>query len=133
MKKYIASSIISINVVLPKNVNRHVVFSPMTGNSSVFYTNDGELQKAIEKHRHYGVLFSEDKNYERELERQAQQTNKPEEAEAEASKYKVVKVSDADAAKSYLAENFGISRTKMKTIAQIQEAALSCGIEFEGI
>ena len=131
MKKYIASSIISINVVLPKNVNRHVVFSPMTGNSSVFYTNDGELQKAIEKHRHYGVLFSEDKNYARELERQAQQVNKPEEAEA--PKDKVVKVSDADAAKSYLADNFGISRTKLKTIAQIQEAALSCGIEFEGI
>lgn len=131
MKKYIASSIISINVVLPENANRHIAFTPITGNGSVFYTNDGELQKAIEKHRHYGVLFSEDQNYVRELERQALKANGSQKTEE--SKNKTIMVSDADAAKSYLADNFGISRTKLKTIAQIQEAALSCGIEFEGI
>ena len=118
-------------MVLPENINRHVVFTPVTGNGSVFYTNDDELQKAIEKHRHYGVLFSEDKNYIKALERQAQQSNKPKEAEA--SKSKVVTVSDADAAKSYLADNFGVSRTKLKTIAQILEAGKTCGVEFEGI
>lgn len=129
MKKYISGTVVSINVVLPNGSNCRVVFTPLTGSGSVFFTEDKELQKAIEKHYNYGVLFREDKHY---VDPSKMVEEKVEATPIESSK-KIVKVSDADAAKSYLAENFGISRTKMKTISQIQEAALSCGIEFEGI
>ena len=42
-------------------------------------------------------------------------------------------VSDPDAAKAYLAEHFGYSRTKLKTIKAIKEAAANSGVDFEGI
>lgn len=43
---------------------------------------------------------------------------------------KEVNISDLDAAKDYLAENFGVVRTKLKSEEIIKETALSYGITF---
>ena len=46
---------------------------------------------------------------------------------------KKIVISDPDAAKAYLSEKFGISRTKMKTIKAIKDEAMAHNIEFEGL
>ena len=57
MKKYIAKTNISINVVLGSGANRHIAFDALTCGGSVFYTDDPELQRAIERHYKFGSLF----------------------------------------------------------------------------
>ncbi len=153
MKKYIASSHIAINVVVfdgDKSFNQHVSFSALTGGGSVFYTDNPKLQKAIESHYKFGALFRLDSTFVPEAQRK---TNKkprpavaPETAEVEVedtdndtdetddgTQAKVIAVSDADDAKAYLSEHFGLSRTKLKSMKAIQEAAEAHGIVFEGI
>jgi hypothetical protein len=44
-----------------------------------------------------------------------------------------VEVTDADAAKSYLAEHFGVQRSKLKSVGKIKEEAAAQGVEFVGI
>ncbi len=48
-----------------------------------------------------------------------------------ASRYREVVVSDMDAAKDYLADQFDVVRTKLKSEESIREAALSFGIVFK--
>lgn len=55
-----------------------------------------------------------------------------EEAENEPT-LKKVKVSDLAAAKDYLADTFGISRTALRSMKAITEQAAAHGIEFEGL
>ena len=195
MKKYIAKTNVSINVVLPTGANRHIAFSALTGGGSVFYTDDPDIQKAMECHYKFGKLFRVDHKYIPEKQRnkpapkpkteivpeqptvsaapipigEAQtptveeveyapagettvavpdseqptaedidSDGQPEEAEdneteAEDNGLKTIVVSDPDAAKAYLAEHFGISRTKIKSVKAIKEAAAAHGIVFEGI
>lgn len=165
MKRYIAKTNVSINIVLPTGANRHIAFSSLTGGGSVFYTDDPEIQNAMERHYKFGSLFRIDNKYAAEKQR-----NKPapkpkpqattdtteaapatdeetepstdeqpteaetDEAEAETDNgLKTIVVSDPDAAKAYLAEHFGLSRTKIKTLKAIKEAATANGIVFEGI
>lgn len=177
MKKYIAKTNVSINVVLATGANRHIAFSALTGGGSVFYTDDPDIQKAMESHYKFGKLFRVDHKYIPEKQRNkpapkpkpeiapeqptAEETvdapaiedtvavpgseqptaedidsdGQPEEAEAEAEDngLKTIVVSDPDAAKAYLAEHFGISRTKIKSVKAIKEAAAANNIVFEGI
>lgn len=190
MKKYIAKTNVSINVVLASGANRHVSFSSLTGGSSVFYTDDPDLIQAMERHYKFGTLFRVDTSYVAEKQRSkpaakpkpiiiaeqpavaapdttptpaptveevaaapeaqvseeatpeneqptAEETDDQAEEETEEesaeSEYKTIAVSDPDSAKSYLAEHFGYSRTKIKTIKAIKEAGAAHGIVFEGI
>lgn len=188
MKKYIAKTNVSINIVLPSGANRHIAFSAHTGGGSVFYTDDPDIIQAMERHYKFGKLFRVDTRYVPEKQRskptpkpkaeivpeqptvsearapqalpleeetveagavvaegdntqECEQPN-PEEAEAEDNPVvdesefnglKTIVVSDPDAAKAYLAEHFGISRTKLKSIKAIKGAATTNGIVFEGI
>nr|DAQ66398.1 MAG TPA: hypothetical protein [Caudoviricetes sp.] len=165
MKRYIAKTNVSINIVLPTGANRHIAFSSLTGGGSVFYTDDPEIQNAMERHYKFGTLFRIDNKYAAEKQRnkpapkpKAQATTdtteaapatdeetepstdeQPTEAEADEAEaetdngLKTIVVSDPDAAKAYLAEHFGLSRTKIKTLKAIKEAATANGIVFEGI
>lgn len=174
MKKYIAKTNVSINVVLSNGTNCHIAFSAVTGGGSVFYTDDAEVIRALETHYKYGKLFRADPHYvsekrpakpalkqKRSVEAKAGENLKQEEAqtshstevensdnemepepaaeseteenEDENNGLKTIVVSDPDAAKSYLAEHFGYSRTKIKTLKAIKEAAAANGIEFDGI
>ena len=53
--------------------------------------------------------------------------------EAAEKTLKKVKVSDLAAAKDYLADTFGISRTALRSMKAITEQAAAHGIEFEGL
>lgn len=63
MKRYIAKTNVSINIVLASGVNRHITFSSQTGGGSVFYTDDPEIEKAMESHYKFGKLFRIDQLY----------------------------------------------------------------------
>lgn len=52
---------------------------------------------------------------------------------AEVAKIEVVKVTDLQDAKDYLAEKFGISRTLLRSKEAIMAKAKANGLEFEGI
>lgn len=149
MKKYIAKTNVSVNIVLSTGANMHVSFTPLTGGSSVYYTDEPEIQKALERHYKYGKLFKEDTSQAAEAMKAkagmkaaaptpAEGTGEVEDAaaepgEGEGNELKTVSVSDPDDAKAYLAEHFGVSRTKLKSLKAIKEAAESYGIVFEGI
>lgn len=189
MKKYIAKTNVSINVVLSSGANRHIAFSALTGGGSVFYTDDPEIIQAMERHYKFGTLFRADPRYIPEKPRNKPAPKpKPEivpeqqpvnatgdtpapattieetviapadvevddmapenedettedeseddiinDGQAEDSGLKTIVISDPDAAKAYLAEHFGYSRTKIKSLKAIKEAAAANGIVFEGI
>lgn len=180
MKRYIAKTNVSINIVLASGANRHISFSSLTGGGSVFYTDDPEIEKAMESHYKFGTLFRIDHRYAPEKLRikpirKVQQSapapkveenltsandtpseptltdvsdtasdTSPEtettgddtgtdEAEKAEPEYKTIIVTDPDAAKAYLAEHFGISRTKLKKVETIKKVAAENGIVFQGI
>ena len=114
----------AFNVVLPSGKSYHVSFAPLTGGGSMLITNNEDLQKAIEKHYKFGKLFKIDVNY-KEEEPVAEAP-----VEVEEAKVKTMKMASLDDAKAYLADNFGISRTKLRSRKQIEDAAAANGIEF---
>lgn len=57
IKTYKANTNISINVVLPSKKNLHITFTPLSNGSSVFTTDNEELQQSIENHYKFGKLF----------------------------------------------------------------------------
>ena len=154
MKKYIAKTNVSVNVVLENGKNHHVAFSPLTGGGSVYYTDIPELQAALEAHYKFGRLFKIDQSYAEEKVRSkkdkkpkedvaeneaetteaeettAENEDEVEEAEEESN---VIVVTDADEAKDYLCEHYGLSRTKIKSLKAIKEAAAERGITFKGL
>lgn len=159
MKKYIAKTNVSVNVVLANGKSHHVSFSPLTGRGSVFYTDIPELQVALEAHYKYGRLFKRDPSYPEEkprakkpakesrvesgesresetiaeeVEEVTEETEEVVEAEEEGES-NVIVVTDPDEAKDYLCEHYGLSRTKIKGLNAIKEAAAQQGITFKGL
>lgn len=170
IKKYSATTNVSINVVLKSGANRHIAFSAQTGGGSVFYTEDVDIQEAMERHYKYGTLFKIDPHFQSDknlapkpkpasdniettdfptipqvenaasttgenADESTSATDGKEAADPEVNEngLKTVVVSDPDAAKAYLAEHFGVSRTKLKSLKTIKETAATHGIEFQGI
>lgn len=176
MKKYSANTTISVSVCLPNGGNARVSFSPLSDGSSVYYTNDKEIQFALEHHYKFGKLFTLDGESQEESaatakkptksaakkqqgkkskketpeqtaeeiakeweefnpEDEADSTNEESEGEEDQeegeAELKEVTVSDLDAAKDYLAENFDIVRTKLKTEEIINDTAASLGVVFK--
>lgn len=125
-KVYKAKSHISINVIMPNGKSRHLSFIPLTGGGSMLSTSDAELQSALECHHNFGVLFVLDKVVE-EKPAEKKLEAKP---KAEEPKANNVKVSSLEDAKAYLVDTFGISRTKLRSRKQIEEAGASHGVEF---
>lgn len=127
-KKYIAKSHVSLSVHIAPKSNVRVSFSPITGGSSVFYTDDEQLQKALKLHHEFGKLFSEDKTFEEKP--VITTAAKKEDKRSAVSR---IQVSCIDDAKDYLCDKFNYSRTALKSIASIKDAAETKGIEFIGI
>lgn len=62
-KKYIAKSHISLSVRVSQKTSAHISFSALTGGGSVFYTDDENLQQALEAHPKFGKLFKLDDTF----------------------------------------------------------------------
>lgn len=156
MKKYVAKTNVSVNVVLASGKNHHVSFSPQTGGGSVYYTDSEDLQSALEAHYKFGKLFKIDQSYveervrdkkgKQEFAKQAgcldgntgmdpgsekKEIAGEENGEGEETESNVIVVTDPEEAKDYLCEHYGLSRTKIKGLKSIKEAAAVQGITFK--
>lgn len=132
MKKlYKSRSSISINVVLRSKKSMHISFTSQSDGSSVYVTDNEEEQYALEHHYKFGKLFKLVDVRENNEEAAIQDPETmPEQAESAVRK---VRVSDIAAAKDFLADTFGISRTSLRSEKSIMEAAKANNIEFEGL
>lgn len=132
IKKYKSKSAISINVVLDSKKSMHIAFTAQSDGGSVFITDNENIQNALERHYKYGTLFKlagvEDVASKESQSKETQATE-----QEEKNKKRTVKVSDIAAAKDFLADTFGISRTSLRSEKAIREAAEQHNIEFEGL
>lgn len=132
IKKYKSKSAISINVVLDIKKSMHIAFTAQSDGGSVFITDNENIQNALERHYKYGTLFKlagvEDVASKESQSKETQATE-----QEEKNKKRTVKVSDIAAAKDFLADTFGISRTSLRSEKAIREAAEQHNIEFEGL
>lgn len=163
VKTYRAKSDISISVALGNGKNAHISFLSVTGSGSVFRTDDEELQKALERHYKFGKLFRSEEqpkhshlkidnitlkqklqpNAETESTQTDNQTDKESGEDSESNNedineeatdgLRTVTVSCISDAKEYLADNYEISRTGLRSKTAIIKAAAANGIKFEGL
>lgn len=135
IKTYKANTNVSINVVLPSKKNLHISFTPLTNGSSVFTTDNEDVQKAIESHYRFGTLFRLHSSKGENAQSRTEDAEESDEAgqTSEEDVLTKVPVSDLSSAKDYLADKFGISRTSLRSAKAIMEQAAAHGIEFEGI
>mgnify|MGYP000665205755 FL=1 len=131
-KHYKSKTAISINVVLKSKKSMHIAFTAQSDGSSVYTTDNPDVQYALEHHYKYDKLF---KLVSTESEADIKAKKEAEEAAANEKKDEIrkVSVSDLAAAKDFLADTFGISRTSLRSEKAIMEAAKANNIEFEGL
>lgn len=102
--------------------------------SSVYMTRDPKVQKAIESHYWFNDKFFLVESIDEKKE--AAEAKKKAAAKAKkkvADEKKTHVVTDVEDAKDYLAEIYGVSRSKMKTKEDILAIAKENGVELEGL
>lgn len=132
-KKYQAGTDLSFSVMVG-NERVRVVFEGKTMGCSIYGTRDEKLQKAIESHywfkdKFFLVEAVDEKKEAAEAKKRAAAKIKKKAAEEK----KTHVVTDIEDAKDYLAETFGVSRSKMKTKDDILAIAKENGVELEGL
>ena len=132
-KKYQAGTDLSFSVMVG-NERVRVVFEGKTMGCSIYGTRDEKLQKAIESHYWFNDKFflveavDEKKEAAEAKKRAAAKTKKKADDEK-----KTHIVTDFEDARDYLAETFGVSRSKLKTKEDILSIAKEKGVELEGL
>lgn len=129
LKKYSSKSCVSLNVLLERGGNSHVTFTPRTGSGSVFYTDNEKIQKGLEKHPKFGKLFIEEKMNEQKEQKPASTTAPQPEPKTEGG-VKELEFAVVEDAKDYIADKFGVSRSKLRTKAECEAAAEDNGIKI---
>lgn len=112
---------------------RRIVFDGQTCGTSIYCTRDAKEQKAIESHRWFNDKFwlieeVDEKKLEADAKKKAAAKTKK---AAEEKKTHIV--TDFEDARDYLAETFGVSRSKLKTKEDILSIAKEKGVELEGL
>lgn len=132
-KKYQAGTDLSFSVMVD-NERVRVVFDGKTMGCSIYDTRDEKLQKAIESHYWFNDKFFlveavDEKKEAAEAKKRAAAKTKKKAAEEK----KTHIVTDFEDARDYLAETFGVSRSKLKTKEDILSIAKEKGVELEGL
>jgi ligand-binding sensor protein len=132
-KKYQAGTDLSFSVMVD-NERVRVVFDGKTMGCSIYGTRDEKLQKAIESHYWFNDKFFlveavDEKKEAAEAKKRAAAKTKKKAAEEK----KTHIVTDFEDARDYLAETFGVSRSKLKTKEDILSIAKEKGVELEGL
>lgn len=132
-KKYQAGTDLSFSVMVG-NERVRVVFEGKTMGCSIYGTRDEKLQKAIESHywfkdKFFLVEAVDEKKEAAEAKKRAIAKTKKKAAEEK----KTHIVTDFEDARDYLAETFGVSRSKLKTKDDILSIAKEKGVELEGL
>lgn len=132
-KKYQAGSDLAFSVMVG-NERMRIVFEGKTMGSSIYMTRDPKVQKVIESHYWFKDKFFLVETVDEKKE--AAEAKKKAAAKAKkkvADEKKTHVVTDVEDAKDYLAETYGVSRSKMKTKEDILEIAKEKGVELEGL
>lgn len=131
--KYQAGTDLAFSVMVG-NERMRIIFEGKSTGSSVYMTRDPKVQKAIESHYWFNDKFflvesiDEKKEAAEAKKRAAAKTKKK-----AADEKKTHSVTDVEDAKDYLAETYGVSRSKMKTKEDILAIAKEKGVELEGL
>lgn len=131
--KYQAGNDLAFSVMVGKERMR-ILFEGKSTGSSVYMTRDPKVQKAIESHYWFNDKFFLVESIDEKKE--AAEAKKKADAKAKkevADEKKTHVVTDVEDAKDYLAETYGVSRSKMKTKEDILAIAKEKGVELEGL
>ena len=131
--KYQAGTDLAFSVMVGDERMR-IVFEGKTMGSSVYMTRDPKVQKAIESHYWFNDKFFLVESIDEKKE--AAEAKKKAAAKAKkkaADEKKTHIVTDVEDAKDYLAETYGVSRSKMKTKEEILSVAQEYGVTLEGL
>ena len=156
LKKYKAKSFISISVTLATGGNTHISFSPVTGGGSVYYTENEKIQAGLEGHPKYGKLFTLEETVANATGTTAKAAGTTAKAAGTTAKAVVpqptteegtqqgaegasdgegtgsvyeLKAACNDDAKDWLADKFGVSRSKMRSRQDIEKVAEDNGVK----
>ena len=131
--KYQAGTDLAFSVMVG-NERMRILFEGKSTGSSVYMTRDPKVQKAIESHYWFNDKFFLVESIDEKKE--AAEAKKKAAAKAKkkvADEKKTHLVTDVEDAKDYLAETYGVSRSKMKTKEEILAIAKENGVELEGL
>lgn len=131
--KYQAGTDLAFSVMVGDERMR-IVFEGKTMGNSVYMTRDQKVQKAIESHYWFNDKFFLAESIDEKKE--AAEAKKKAAAKAKkkvSDEKKTHIVTDVEDAKDYLAETYGVSRSKMKTKEEILAVAQEHGVELEGL
>lgn len=132
LKTYQGNSDLAFNVKIDEGYKR-IVFDGQSLGTSIYSTRDTKEQKAIESHYWFNDKFwLEETVDEKKLEAEAKKkvAARTKKIAEEKKTYCVTDIADA---KDYLADTFGVSRTKMKTKEDVLAVAKEFGVELEGL
>ena len=131
--KYQAGTDLAFSVMVGDERMR-IVFEGKSTGSSFYMTRDPKVQKAIESHYWFNDKFFLVESIDEKKE--AADAKKKAAAKAKkkvADEKKTHVVTDVEDAKDYLADTYGVSRSKMKTKEDILAISKEKGVELEGL
>ena len=131
--KYQAGTDLAFSVMVGDERMR-IVFEGKSTGSSFYMTRDPKVQKAIESHYWFNDKFFlvesiDEKKEAAEAKKKAAAKTKKKVADEK----KIHVVTDFEDAKDYLADTYGVSRSKMKTKEDILAISKEKGVELEGL
>lgn len=131
-KTYKSYSDVAFNITIGGKQKR-IVFDGQSHGTSIYSTRDTEEQKAIENHYWFNDKFFLTEEVDEKKLAADNKRKSDARAKRKASEKSVHTVSDIQEAKDYLADKFGISRSKMKTTEDILAIAKEHDIVLEGL
>ncbi len=131
-KTYQGYSDLAFNVKM-EGGTRRIVFDGQSHGTSIYSTRDAKEQKAIENHYWFNDKFFLTEEVDEK--KVAAEAKKKADAKAKktAEEKKTHTVTDIADAKDYLADTYGVSRTKMKTREDVLAVAAEHGVVLEGL
>ena len=131
--KYQAGTDLAFSVMVG-NERMRIIFDGKSVGCSIYRTRDRKVQKAIESHYWFNDKFFlvesiDEKKESAECKKKAAAKAKKKVADEK----KTHVVTDVEDAKDYLAETYGVSRSKMKTKEDILAISKEKGVELEGL
>lgn len=119
--------------VMVGNERVRIVFEGKTMGSSVYMTRDPKLQKAIESHYWFKDKFFLAESVDEKKEAAEAKKKAAAKTKKKVDEKKTHIVTDFEDARDYLAESYGVSRSKLKTKDDILAIAKEKGVELEGL
>ena len=111
----------------------HLAFTPQTIKGSYFFTDNEKIQQALETHPLFQKRFFIDEAFQRKEEAKTIKQQKVTEEKEEQKAPKTINVKCLQDAKDYLADNYNVSRTKIRNTASVIKEATKHNIIFKGI